>query len=505
MKSLVIGNFVMVMVLLAVAGRGDTVKLNTRYGYWVTSVGDTAGTVNASTWSNQYNVRASETFTLIDSECLKAGDTISLRASNGKYLGISSTGALQALATSSGVAEAKFSIAASSELQPGTGVIPRPASITLKAANGNYVCGGSDGVLRANCANPEDNAYFNATIEGGTWGSSLTVTPVLNNGSPIKVGTQVTITANTAGGVAGTNQYQFIVKNAAGTIVYPASPTQPSFSGTYYASWMLSAAGNYTASVQVRRYCQGSGPLFDATGTATQAVTTVAFGTNAAEMKRGSSQTIRWTFTNPPTQFKNGSLQIFDPATYTTTDINTSIADITTGSTFWTVPADFPLVSGKLRLTSFANANLQWDSGSTVTIKPADVQPLQWTWTTRLTPEHFNQLGLSVALTTEQVNKLNSQTYTIASIINSGSAYSTTDRLYDTNKCANCHTATGSYKYRPAYPVAKDSSIPRGDGTNYSWNQATATGIVQRFIDSGINKPEMLEKLFSKWLALGAQ
>jgi hypothetical protein len=506
MRTRVFGSLLLAGVLAVAPAGAETIKLASRWGKWITVTSSGAVSATAA------YPGATETFTYYDSECLRIGNQISLRTSGGKYIGITgAAGDLQAVATSAGANE-KFTLHALNELAvptgvSGHGVLPRPASIALKAANGKYICGGENGILLANCTTTVDDAYFNATIDGGTWGT-FAVNPVINLGSPVKKGTALTLTANPTGGVGGTSMYKFIVRNASGTIVYPAPGTQPAFTGTYSATWTPAQAGAYTVEVTMQRSCEGKGPLFEATGTKTAAVMDVnVTAPSAGQVKRQSSQTISWTTTNPPTQFKNGSLAFFVPATYSTFAI-ADISDVASGTYTWNVPADFPLATGVIRVTSFANANLSWDGTNNLTIIPSTEPPqLQWKWSTRLTREHIAQLNLTEGLSAAQLSNLDTQTYTIGTIINSGSTFSSTDRLYDAAKCKTCHDVGTTYKYRPAWTAAitPSTSIVRGDGSSFQWNQTGVSGIVQRFIDSAANKPEILEKLFKKWLDSGAQ
>ena len=141
-----------------------------------------------------------------------------------------------------------------------------------------------------------------------------------------------------------------------------------------------------------------------------------------------------------------------------------------------------------------------------VTITGGSPPSLNWTWTTRLTAEHFTAAGAT--LTTEQANKLTQTTYTMDSIVNSS-----TDRLYDSMRCNSCHDGNAGQspeKYRPVLPSQKSTAHRKNKGdanttSTYRWNATDSSGVVRAFKDTSYGKPDIPEKIFQKWLDMGAQ
>jgi hypothetical protein len=148
----------------------------------------------------------------------------------------------------------------------------------------------------------------------------------------------------------------------------------------------------------------------------------------------------------------------------------------------------------------------QTTAGRAVTINTTGPVPLQWTWTTRLTQEHFTAAGAT--LNQEQINRLTAATISLNSIFNS-----TTNRVYDNKKCNECHDGTSGQmapKYRPTTSMSKSTAHRKNktDGSTtstYRWDNSSDAGVVRAFKNTWYDKPEILEKLFQKWLDMGAQ
>ena len=127
-------------------------------------------------------------------------------------------------------------------------------------------------------------------------------------------------------------------------------------------------------------------------------------------------------------------------------------------------------------------------------------------WSTRLTEADFTRAG--VTLTQQQKDKLAANTYTIESIVTSG-----TDRLVDAQRCNSCHTGQPEQqpaRYRPTIPISRTNAhrINKSDSNttpSYAWSEAGADGVIAKFIANSYSKPEALEKLFRQWLLDGRQ
>ena len=127
-------------------------------------------------------------------------------------------------------------------------------------------------------------------------------------------------------------------------------------------------------------------------------------------------------------------------------------------------------------------------------------------WSARLTEADFTRAGAT--LTQQQKDKLNANTYTLESIVTSG-----TDRLVDSQRCNSCHTGQpeqGPARYRPTIPISKTNAhrVNKSDTnatTSYTWYEAGADGVIAKFIASTYAKPEPIEKIFRQWLLDGRQ
>ena len=127
-------------------------------------------------------------------------------------------------------------------------------------------------------------------------------------------------------------------------------------------------------------------------------------------------------------------------------------------------------------------------------------------WSARLTSADFTRAGAT--LTQQQIDKLNSNTYTLDSIVTSG-----TDRLVDSQRCNSCHTGQPGQqpaKYRPTIPITKTNAhrINKTDTNTtatYTWSEAGASGVIAKFNATTYSKPDALEKIFRQWLLDGRQ
>jgi hypothetical protein len=128
----------------------------------------------------------------------------------------------------------------------------------------------------------------------------------------------------------------------------------------------------------------------------------------------------------------------------------------------------------------------------------------QLRWSARLTPADFTRAGAT--LTQQQIDKLNANTYTLESIVTSG-----TDRLTDSQRCNSCHTGQPGQqpaKYRPTVPISmtnahRVNATDTNPTASYTWAEAGSSGVIAKFLASSYSKPQPLEKIFHQWLLDG--
>ena len=475
-----------VCLLVAVSAGADVsgVKLIHRdtSKYVVLSNGAPSATGTVST--------SAENFALTDTGCLLPGDTVSVRAANGSYLTVSGS---DVNANGSGAGEPFV-------LQEWTSspIVRNASIVSLRTNGGYYLCPDAAGVLRATCTAPVNSTYFKVESTALDY-PALVATPTVNP-TPQKAGNTSYISATPSGGPNGITKYRFIVRqDGTGTQIADSGEQTSSM-----FSWSTpSTAGTYDITHTVIRYC-GTTKITEASATTNNYKTSkVAFSTPAAgtTLAPGSTVQIQWSGGVAGT----ARLYYYDGTTRTA-DITPNLAtvDLVSGSYAWRVPSNVAATaSGKILIMSTTTSSMQWESGL---FNVTAGTPLQWRWTTRLWPEHFVEAG--VLLDEAHTQKLIATEYTIGGIINSGRTGGSPDRFFDTMDCSACHGSSGA-KYRPGSGadaiVASGTSVARGDGTNYAWNQNSDTGVVYRFMSSSTGKPYMLEQLFKKWLNMGAQ
>ena len=186
--------------------------------------------------------------------------------------------------------------------------------------------------------------------------------------------------------------------------------------------------------------------------------------------------------------------------TFTTPEFQDSAAQNDTGLTFI-----YRATIGPGYYTDAYNADNRSDIGVRFLSQTSTVTPLSWK--RRLTPADFTRAGAT--LTDTQINKLNNNEYSLQSIVSSS-----TDRLFDNQKCSDCHTGQANQpvtKYRPELaqlPITKlmnhrptrTSEIAGG----YNWQNGGNNGAIGTFMNNG-SKPDILKKIFKKWLDDGAR
>jgi hypothetical protein len=127
-------------------------------------------------------------------------------------------------------------------------------------------------------------------------------------------------------------------------------------------------------------------------------------------------------------------------------------------------------------------------------------------WSSRLTEDDFTRAG--AILTRAQREKLTANTYTLQSIVSSG-----TDRLVDGERCNSCHTGQPDQapaRYRPTIPIDRSNAhrIHKSDSSAtsaYTWSEAGSDGVIAKFITTPHAKPDALKKIFRQWLLDGRQ
>jgi hypothetical protein len=472
----------LLVLTLALPMGAATITLQAGNGQYISDTGSLSGTPHA--------------FTIVDAngQCVLHTDVVSLRTSGGKYLGIDSSGNLVATATAAGVTE-KFTIR-NADLT--TGGVKNAANATLVASNNSYVCV-QGSALRATCSSPVNETYFKTGISPVPAALSATASIA----SPTAAGKAVYLKATPQNGLAGTTKYTYKVTNTANnTVVLPVGGGTPAEQTEYQVTWTPSEPGTYRLDLGVVRYCNNvkvdqAAALISAHQVAGVTFTAPAQGTSVTP---GSSTVVTWT---PVNLSGTARLAYYNGATYVAdiTPAGTTV-NMADGQYSWNVPSNLAGTSqGKIVITSTANTAMNFASPLFTVSAPTST--LAWTWTTRLTPAHFAALGVTLDATQSQ--KLNNGTYTIESIVNSK-----TDRLYDSSKCSSCHSGEATQaagKYRPLVPVYKTHShyVRKTDAQptiGYRWS-APSGGVVSAFVASPIGKPDMLEKLFQRWLKEG--
>ncbi len=390
-----------------------TVKLKASNGQYIAV--DSAGNTSLSS--------TAATFTLVDGQCLMEGDSIGLRASNGKFLTVGANGVLTATAPSQGTNE-KFVIRRYNDTS--TNPINDNTAVKLVASNNNFICSQSSNTIKANCGTSGDSARFTMTLAPAL--AILTVKSSIGT-SPSKAGTTHYLRATPSGGPSGTTKYRYVLEAPDGRDILDTGETD---SSSY--TWSNAPAGSYKLTSYVYRYCQGTKVAEASAVSPTQEIIGMKFNTPTAgqTVSSGTATTISWT---PENYSGNIKLEYYEGGTRKA-DIATVAAS--TGTYSWT-----------------PNANA---TNAAIVIRHATNIGINWTG-----PTFSVTGGTGSGSTTPTVSF---QTHLYPLITNS-------------QKCGMCHPSTG---INPQPPRPNDSSTTCDDSVGIPFNTTiTAATMLERF------------------------